>query len=105
MQPGKDIRTDSRLWLLCGSGVFVLLGFFDPLPGIKGNPGPLWTWGVAVIVGSEQNEGALLVLPSILFYVAVYGTLSILFGWAIQACIVATLSLTKALKKRISSPN
>ena len=105
MQPGQEMRTDRHLWLLCGSAVFVLLGFYDPLPGIKGNSGSLWVWVVAMFVGGEQNEGAVRVLPSILFYATVYSLLSIPLGWTMQACLVGALTLTKAFKKRTSFPN
>ena len=104
MQTERQMRTDGRLWLLCGSVVFVAFGFFDPLPGVKGKPGSLWGWVVAVVAGGEQSEGASRVLPSLLVYTTAYVLLSVAVGWAIQACFVGALTLTTAVKKHVVLP-
>jgi hypothetical protein len=85
--PSPRYRTDSRLWLVVGVGVFVALGFFDPSGGYGKLDGSLWAT-VAVIVAAYDRINVSGLLVPVAFYAAVLAGAAALVGWAVQAVVV-----------------
>src|SRR6266576_6927107 len=86
----RELRTNGRLWALCTFAAFVLLGFFDPLPRIKGQPGSLWHWFADLLCGDAwamKNYGAM--LGCAVFLVT---PIAALIGWILHGIVVAGLA-------------
>jgi hypothetical protein len=95
----REYRTNIRLWALCSGAVLGLLGFIDPLPGAKTNPGPLWDQ-VATILTGDYAGGLAHRIPEALIHTAVLAIPAALMGWLLHALII---TLTAALRGSANS--
>jgi hypothetical protein len=93
----RKLTTNLWLWWVFGLAVFGLLGFFDPLPGSKGNPGPLWS-RTSELFSSNPREQASATLEVGLCYATIFVPIAILLGWAMQAMVVLVMSWLKRAK-------
>jgi hypothetical protein len=89
--PPPGYRTDYRLWLVVGGGLFVALGLFDPSGGRGKGDGSLWSI-VAVFVSGEYHCPMFDMLAPIALFSAMLAAPAALVGWAVQAVVVVIRS-------------
>lgn len=84
----KTSRTNYLFWAVATAGVFVVLGFVNPLAGAtwKGEYS-LWDH-VGILLRGEHMGGAGAALVPVLFLSGVLAVPSLLVGWLVQAVFV-----------------
>jgi hypothetical protein len=85
--PRARFRTDLRLWLLAAGGVFVALGFVDPVAGVAKGDNGLWAYVARFVTGDYFCSTPDIVIP-ILFRSALQAVPAAALGWVVQAVVV-----------------
>jgi hypothetical protein len=85
---GVPLRTDHRLWAASALGVFLALGFVDPLAGATWKGESSFWHLIGTVVRSEWASGLTGALPFVVFYAGLLCAPSVLLGWVFQAVIV-----------------
>jgi hypothetical protein len=78
-------RTDHRLWRLAAGGLFIALGFIDPVAGVAKGDYSLWAY-VARLATSHRNTWDIVV--PILFRSVLLALVAAPLGWLVQALVV-----------------
>ncbi|HEX4613539.1 MAG TPA: hypothetical protein VH092_35480 [Urbifossiella sp.] len=87
-------RTDTRLWVAAAGGVFVALGFVDPVAGVAKGDCSLWAV-VTEFMTRDYHGGTLDIVIPILFRSALL-TVPAALGWVVQALVVVVWSAARA---------
>ena len=85
---GAPLRTDYRLWTVAALGLFMALGFVDPLAGSTWKGESSFWHLVGTVVRGEWASGINGALPLLIFYVGLLCVPSVLLGWVVQAVVV-----------------
>jgi hypothetical protein len=85
---GAPLRTDNRLLAVAALGLFVALGFVDPLAGATWKGEHSFWYLVGVAVRGEWASGLSRALPLLLFCAGPLCMLSVLLGWVVQGVVV-----------------
>jgi MFS superfamily sulfate permease-like transporter len=85
---GARLRTDHRLWAIVALGLFVALGFVDPLAGATWKGEHSFWYLVGTVVLGEWTSGLSGALLLLLFYAGLLCVPSVLLGWVVQAVVV-----------------
>lgn len=87
-------RTNYALWAVVGIGVFVALGFVDPVGGAS--KGDLSYWNFFVQMMSQGNFQRDNGYVQLCIYNVLLGVPSALLGWVIQAAIVVLGNVSRS---------
>ena|SRR6266568_3846069 len=94
-------KTDRWLWAIAAAGLFIALGFVDPLAGKTKGEHDLWSY-FALLDGEHDTAGVLVVIMVRSLFQAVP---ALLLGWLIQAvAVVCGLRLSGGWKNSAGAP-
>ena len=88
-------RIDLRLWLLAAGGLFVALGFVDPVAGVAKGDNSLWAYVARFVTGDYFCSTPDIVIP-ILFRSALQVVPAAALGWVVQAVVVVARGRAEA---------
>lgn len=84
-------HTNYWIWKMASGGIFVALGFVDPLAEAWKGDNSLWHW-VSILVRGDYICSPATILTPIAFLALFLAVPSILTGWVVQALVVVLWS-------------
>ncbi len=95
--PTAQFHTHRRLWLISAGGLFIALGFIDPVAGVAKGDNCLWHYVTRFVTGDYFCSTPDIIIP-ILYRSALQAVPAVILGWVVQS--VAVMAWTRGRRSR-----